>query len=167
MVIVIEVPGAPVSKNHGRRIDPRRPSMPMFRPVEATEWMRRIRNEAQRVARDAKWPEPFSVAEVAIDFSKFNSKHDSGAGNEYVFDALQVPTVKDMARFKSSWGLYSNDRDAWCRSSPMPVHDGGERRCVFTAELLRVREKEEADRLRGLWLATIRRAHVKSHPPPS
>jgi hypothetical protein len=167
MVITIEVPGAPVSKNEGMRIDPRRPGMPMFRPQEATEWMRRIRHEAQRVARAAKWPEPFSIAEVAIDFFKYNSRHDSGAGNEYVFDALQVPTVRDMARFRSAWGLYYRDKDAWCRKSPLPVQDGGSRRCVFVAELLRLREKEEADRLRGLWLASIRRAHEKSHTPPT
>jgi hypothetical protein len=167
MVITIEVPGAPVSKNQGMRIDPRRPGMPMFRPQEATEWMRRIRREAQKVARAARWPDPFMCAEVAIDFHKYNSRHDSGAGNEYVFDALQIPTIRDMARFKSSWGLYYRDKDAWCRTSPMPVHDDGERRCVFVAELLSLREKEEADRLRGLWLASIRRAHEKSHPPPT
>jgi hypothetical protein len=167
MVITIEVAGAPVSKNQGMRIDPRRPGMPMFRPQEATDWMRRIRQEAQLVARAAKWPDPFLVSEVAIDFHKFNSRHDSGAGNEYVFDALQVPTIRDMTRFKSSWGLYSNDRDAWCRESPMPVRDDGARRCVFVAELLRTRTPEEADRLRGLWLASIRRAHEKSHTPPT
>jgi hypothetical protein len=166
MVITIEVAGAPVSKNEGMRIDPRRPHMPMFRPNVATDWMRRIRQEAQRVARAAKWPDPFLVAEVAIDFRKYNSRHDSGAGNEYVFDALQVPTTRDMARFKSSWGLYYRDKDAWCRESPMPVHDDGARRCVFVAELLRERTPEEAECLRGLWLASIRRAHEKLHIPP-
>jgi len=161
MTIMFDVPGPPVSKNQGMRIDPRRPHMPMFRPKEATIWMQRIRTYGQQAARNAAWPDPFIVAEVAIDFFKYNCRHDSSAGNEYVFDALQIPTVRDIEVFKSAWGLYYNDKDAWCRQSPMPIHDKGERRCSFTCELLRTRSDDEAERLRQLWLSSIRRHHEK------
>lgn len=161
MIITIEVPGPPVSKNKGLRIDPRRLGMPMFRPQEATQWMIRIRHYAQGAARAAGWPDPFDVAEAAISFRKFDCKHDSGAGNEYVFDALQVPRPRDMKIFGNSWGLYANDRDAWARESPPPVKDGQGRRCVFEIELLKIREPKEAERLRQMWRDTVRRDHEK------
>lgn len=161
MKIIIEVPGPPVSKNKGVRFDPK--SQRMFRPKEATEWMRRIRAIAQFAAIEARWPDPFRVAEVAISFRKYDCRHDSGAGNEYVFDALQIPTRKqDRAAFRNSWGLYANDRDAWTRESPPPIRDGSGRRCIFEIELLALRSDEEAQSARERWEATIRREHERA-----